>query len=126
VASRDKDVESRLARQNQHFFREPKATRSGVRRFTGCTGVRYLKLSLCNAKQRYGVDFSNFAKSNEFYSGHQWGLTDTSDRRFRAVRRIGNDIKKYCVVYPGVLVQQVEELAPVGLYAGMLAAEQVK
>ena len=35
VASRDKDVESRLARQNQPFFRKPKATRSGVRSFTG-------------------------------------------------------------------------------------------
>ena len=77
VASRDREVAvrrpgSRLARQNQRFFRKPKANRSGVRRFTGFPGVCSLKLSLCNAKQRYGVDVSNLAMSTVFYSGQQW------------------------------------------------------
>jgi hypothetical protein len=57
VASRDKDVESRLARQNRRFFRKPKANRSGAWGFTGFPEGCHQKSSKYRAKQSHAADF---------------------------------------------------------------------
>jgi len=80
------DVESRLARQNQPFFRKPKATRSGVRSFTGFPVGCSLQLSQFDVEQRLAVYF--------------YGLPSNRLILFRAVvRASGDDLDDVLLVF---------------------------